>query len=99
MICAKRTVRVVDFLEPRLPRGECRFVATKQCASHSGQLVSVAHDTREERIVLTFTGETHFSGTSNWNMLKRYIDDAPGSRDNMREIQRVAESIGRKSRW
>ncbi len=47
----------------------------------------------EERIVLTFTGETHFSGTSNWNMLKRYIDDAPGSRDNMREIQRVAEEM------
>lgn len=44
----------------------------------------------EGRLVLSFTGETHFSGTSNWNMLKRYIDDAPGSRENMHEIKRVA---------
>ena len=43
--------------------------------------------------MLTFTGETHFSGTSNWNMLKRYIDNEPGSRDSMKEIQRVAEEM------
>ncbi|UCC68974.1 MAG: GHMP kinase [Armatimonadota bacterium] len=44
----------------------------------------------EERIVLTFTGETHFSGTNNWNMMKRFIDDQPGSRESMRTIQRMA---------
>jgi D-glycero-alpha-D-manno-heptose-7-phosphate kinase len=27
----------------------------------------------EGRIVLTFTGESHFSGTNNWAMLKRFI--------------------------
>jgi D-glycero-alpha-D-manno-heptose-7-phosphate kinase len=47
----------------------------------------------EERIVLTFTGETHFSGTSNWNMLKRYIDNAPGSRENMGRIKQVAQEM------
>jgi len=47
----------------------------------------------EERIVLTFTGETHFSGTNNWNMMKRFIDDAPGSRESMRRIGRTAEKM------
>lgn len=44
----------------------------------------------EDRIVLTFTGETHFSGTNNWNMLKRFIDDAPGSRESMGRIAETA---------
>jgi len=47
----------------------------------------------EDRIILTFTGETHFSGTNNWNMIKRFIDDEPGSRRNMRAIQRTAEEM------
>jgi len=47
----------------------------------------------EERIVLSFTGETHFSGTNNWNMIKRFIDDEPGSRESMRTIQRTAEEM------
>ena len=47
----------------------------------------------EERIVLTFTGETHFSGTNNWNMIKRFIDDEPRSRESMREIGRTAEEM------
>ncbi len=47
----------------------------------------------EDRIVLTFTGITHFSGTSNWNMMKRFIDDEPGSRENMGTIQRTAEEM------
>jgi D-glycero-alpha-D-manno-heptose-7-phosphate kinase len=46
--------------------------------------------TLEERIVLTFTGESHFSGTNNWNMMKRYIDDSAGSRESMREIRQTA---------
>jgi D-glycero-alpha-D-manno-heptose-7-phosphate kinase len=49
--------------------------------------------TLEDRIVLTFTGETHFSGTSNWNMMKRFIDDEPGSRQSMQAIQRIAEQM------
>jgi D-glycero-alpha-D-manno-heptose-7-phosphate kinase len=47
----------------------------------------------EDRIVLSFTGDTHFSGTSNWNMLKRFVEDAPGSRESMRTIQRTAEQM------
>ncbi|MBI2267205.1 MAG: hypothetical protein HYU64_18925 [Armatimonadetes bacterium] len=26
------------------------------------------------RLILSFTGQSHFSGTNNWNMMKRYID-------------------------
>jgi D-glycero-alpha-D-manno-heptose-7-phosphate kinase len=47
----------------------------------------------ESRLVLTFTGETHFSGTNNWNMLKRYIEDEPNSRESMRIIQQTAEDM------
>jgi len=47
----------------------------------------------ESRIVVTFTGETHFSGTNNWNMMKRFIDDEPGSRESMKTIQRTAEEM------
>lgn len=49
--------------------------------------------TLEQRMVLTFTGESHFSGTNNWNMLKRYVDDAPGSRQSMLEIKQTAQEI------
>jgi D-glycero-alpha-D-manno-heptose-7-phosphate kinase len=44
----------------------------------------------EERIVLTFTGESHFSGTSNWNMLKAYIDDVGNNRESMMNIKETA---------
>ncbi len=44
----------------------------------------------EDRIILTFTGETRFSGTSNWNMLKAYIEDTGNNRECMRAIKRTA---------
>lgn len=44
----------------------------------------------EQRVVLTFTGESHFSGTNNWAMLKRFIEDAPKSRSSMRTIGEIA---------
>jgi D-glycero-alpha-D-manno-heptose-7-phosphate kinase len=46
--------------------------------------------TLEQRIVLSFTGESHFSGTNNWAMLKRFIEDAPNSRACMRSIGEIA---------
>ncbi|MGQ9730180.1 MAG: GHMP family kinase ATP-binding protein [Candidatus Zipacnadales bacterium] len=44
----------------------------------------------EERLVLSFTGESRFSGTSNWNMIKRYIDDGGTTRANMKAIKATA---------
>jgi D-glycero-alpha-D-manno-heptose-7-phosphate kinase len=47
----------------------------------------------EDRIVLSFTGESHFSGTNNWRMMKRFIDDEPGSRESMGAIRETAAEM------
>jgi D-glycero-alpha-D-manno-heptose-7-phosphate kinase len=47
----------------------------------------------EDRLVLSFTGECRFSGTSNWNMLKMYIDDLGTTRANMRAIKATAAAM------
>lgn len=39
-----------------------------------------------ERLLLSFTGQSRFSGTSNWKMLKRYID---GSGDTIAQMRRI----------
>jgi D-glycero-alpha-D-manno-heptose-7-phosphate kinase len=44
----------------------------------------------ENRIILSFTGVSHFSGTNNWNMLKRYIDNKGTTRKNMKRIKQTA---------
>jgi D-glycero-alpha-D-manno-heptose-7-phosphate kinase len=44
----------------------------------------------EDRMVLSFTGESHFSGTNNWNMMKNFMEDAPGVRESLREIGETA---------
>lgn len=43
----------------------------------------------EERIVLSFTGISHFSGTNNWNMLKAYIDKKGNTVKSMRRIKQT----------
>jgi len=47
----------------------------------------------EERIVLSFTGESHFSGTNNWVMIKNFVENASGSRHSMYGIQGTAERM------
>ncbi len=37
-------------------------------------------------LVLSFTGQSHFSGTNNWNMVKRYIDNSGDTRAALRQI-------------
>ena len=44
----------------------------------------------QDRLVLCFTGESRFSGASNWNMLKMYLDDQGTTRANMKAIKRTA---------
>lgn len=43
-----------------------------------------------ERIVLSFTGVSHFSGTSNWAMMRRYIDNAGDTQEKFRGIKATA---------
>lgn len=44
-------------------------------------------------LVLSFTGESHFSGTNNWNMTKRYVDDMGDSRAALRAIQQTSAQL------
>lgn len=44
----------------------------------------------EASVILTFTGESRFSGTSNWNMLKAYIENVGSNRVCMHAIKRTA---------
>lgn len=44
----------------------------------------------QDRLVLSFTGDGRFSGASNWNMLKMYIDDLGTTRGNLKAIKATA---------
>ena len=44
----------------------------------------------EQRVVLSFTGESRFSGASNWNMLRRYVDGEPDTQQAMRHIKQTS---------
>ncbi len=47
----------------------------------------------EQRLVLTFTGQSHFSGTSNWAMLKRYVENLGTTVANLKAIKATAFKI------
>jgi len=47
----------------------------------------------DERLLLSFTGETRFSGTSNWNMMKAYIDNLGKTRENLKAIARTSAAM------
>lgn len=47
-------------------------------------------DTLEQHLVLSFTGISHFSGTNNWAMVKRYIDRSGDTVERLHEIKRTA---------
>ena len=44
----------------------------------------------ESHIILSYTGASRFSGTSNWNMMKAYIDDVEGAVEKFRRIKETA---------
>ena len=47
----------------------------------------------EERVVLSFTGISHFSGTNNWAMMKRFIDKRGTTPENLRRIRDTALAL------
>ncbi|MBI2821155.1 MAG: GHMP kinase [Acidobacteria bacterium] len=47
-------------------------------------------DALQGRLLLCFTGESRFSGTSNWSMLKRYIDRSGDTVQRMKRIKEIA---------
>ncbi|MEW6201530.1 MAG: hypothetical protein AB1546_06120, partial [bacterium] len=44
----------------------------------------------ETHLILSYTGETHFSGTNNWNMMKAYIDNVGGIVEKFHRIKDTA---------
>jgi D-glycero-alpha-D-manno-heptose-7-phosphate kinase len=44
----------------------------------------------EKRLILSFTGAPRFSGASNWNMLKNYIDQNPVTVSGMKQIKEIS---------
>jgi len=50
-------------------------------------------DRLNERLVLTFTNITRFSGITNWVMLKRYVDREGDTVGHMRRIREVADAV------
>jgi len=46
-------------------------------------------DELNERIVLSFTGQPRFSGATNWDLVKGYIDNIGDTREVLRGIQRT----------
>ena len=46
-----------------------------------------------EFMIISFTGQSHFSGTSNWNMLKRYVDNEGDTVNRMEAIEDTAHQM------
>lgn len=49
--------------------------------------------TLERRLILTFTGISHFSGATNWDMLRNYIENTGETRASLRRINHTAHDM------
>jgi len=47
----------------------------------------------EEHLVLTFTGEPHASGRTNWSMVRAYLDGVPETVRGLRAIRRISQEM------
>jgi len=47
----------------------------------------------QDMIILSYTGESRFSGTNNWEMMKRYIDRKEDTHEKMRNIKYTSEKM------
>src|SRR3990172_3043152 len=47
----------------------------------------------EEHLVLTFTGEPHASGRTNWGMVRAYLDGVPETVRGLRAIRRISQEM------
>ncbi|PIQ28255.1 hypothetical protein COW36_04530 [bacterium (Candidatus Blackallbacteria) CG17_big_fil_post_rev_8_21_14_2_50_48_46] len=46
-----------------------------------------------QSLVISFTGQSHFSGTNNWNMLKAFIEDQGKTREHLHAIRQTSERM------
>lgn len=49
--------------------------------------------TLERRLVLSFTGLSHFSGATNWDMMRNYIENTGDTRESLRVIGETAHEM------
>jgi D-glycero-alpha-D-manno-heptose-7-phosphate kinase len=49
--------------------------------------------TLEQRLILTFTGISHFSGATNWDMVRNYIENTGSTRENLKRISEIAHEM------
>ena len=61
----------------------------KGCRNERIELSEKRADQLNERIVMSFTGQPHFSGATNWGLVKDYIDDVGDTRQVLRNIQKT----------
>lgn len=47
----------------------------------------------QERLILSFTGESRFSATSNWNMIKAYVENQGETRRNLARISETSTNM------
>ncbi len=62
---------------------------TKGCRNERIELSEQRADELNERLVLSFTGQPHFSGATNWALVKGYIDDVGRTRQVLRNVQKT----------
>lgn len=61
---------------------------------HQSLLLSSQFQARfNQSLVVSFTGQSHFSGTNNWNMLKAYIEDQGQAREHLLAIRKTSEKM------
>ncbi|MGV8119886.1 MAG: hypothetical protein AB2L14_09015 [Candidatus Xenobiia bacterium LiM19] len=49
--------------------------------------------TLSQSMILSYTGISHFSGATNWDMMKSYIDNAGSTRENMKRIKETSYAM------
>ena len=50
-------------------------------------------ETLERRLILSFTGISHFSGATNWDMLRNFIENTGTTRDSLNRINATAHAM------
>ncbi|MCE1247084.1 MAG: hypothetical protein LWY06_10605 [Firmicutes bacterium] len=62
----------------------------KGCNAEEIPAPTVFRQELQESLIVSFTGISHFSGTNNWDMLKKAIDRVGSTYDGLLEIKKIA---------
>jgi len=65
----------------------------KGCLAEKIDLSPIFMEELNRCMIVSFTGISHFSGTNNWDMLKRAIEKVGETFDNLLVIKKIAEEV------